>query len=83
MVLAMVVMYVASGIHWSVNIYTFMLEIQNPVAWVALPIQTRYRWSVITTAALFYNVSAPDLAVERAARDSSRYRKSSGSAISS
>ena len=53
----MSVMYIASGIHWSVNVYTFMREIRDPVAWAALPIEDIYRWSVITAVALFYNVS--------------------------
>ncbi len=64
MVLAMGVMYIASGIHWSVNVYTFIREIRDPVAWAALPIRIIYRWSVITTAALFLNVRVEHLSAD-------------------
>lgn len=52
----MVVMYVAAGIHWSVNVYTFIREIRDPTAWAALPPSTIYRWSMITSVALFTGV---------------------------
>ncbi len=57
MLLAMTIMYIASGVHWSFNLYTFMREMQDPVAWLALPNETVYRWSLVTTVALFFDVS--------------------------
>lgn len=56
MVTAVTVMYAASGVHWSLNTYTFLLQIRDPVAWATLPEDTVFRWSVITTTALFCNV---------------------------
>lgn len=49
-------MYIASGTHWGLNIYTSMKAIQDPQAWAALPIEVVYMWSVVTTIALFLNV---------------------------
>lgn len=57
MCLAMIVMYIASGVHWSVNIYTFMREIRDPVGWATLPPGDEFGWSLITTSALFFGVS--------------------------
>lgn len=61
MLLAMAIMYMASGVHWSFNLYTFMREMRDPVAWLALPNETVYRWSLVTTVALFFDVSICDL----------------------
>ena len=52
MVTAMGIMYTASGVHWSLNVYTFMREIRDPAGWAALPVPVKYRWSVITTVGL-------------------------------
>lgn len=54
---AMGIIYITSGIHWSFNIYTFIREIRNPIAWAALPPEAIYNWSLITTSALFCGVS--------------------------
>lgn len=53
---ATLVMYLASGTHWILNCYTLMREIKGPEAWAALPVETVYRWSLITTIALFFSV---------------------------
>ncbi|KAI0345313.1 hypothetical protein BDW22DRAFT_1390822 [Trametopsis cervina] len=50
------IMYVVSGVHWGLNVYTLMREIEDPQAWVALPARTAWLWSFITTIALFLNV---------------------------
>lgn len=57
MLFATIVMYSATSTSWILNIYTLMREIRDPEGWAALSVYTKFRWSVITTAMLFFNVS--------------------------
>ncbi|KAJ7124382.1 hypothetical protein C8R44DRAFT_783409 [Mycena epipterygia] len=63
MLVATLTMYVASGTHWGLNLYTMMREIRDSDGWAALPIQPRYRWSVASTIALSFNFWISDVVV--------------------
>ncbi|KAF9059622.1 hypothetical protein BDP27DRAFT_455560 [Rhodocollybia butyracea] len=56
-------MYIASGTHWGLNMYTMMRELQDPQAWAVLPLEQIYVWSVVTTIALFFNFWISDMVV--------------------
>lgn len=57
---ALFTMYTASGVHWGLNCYTVMKEIRDPNGWMALPPEDVYRWSLITSSAVFFLVSTLD-----------------------
>ncbi|KAJ6450759.1 hypothetical protein C8R45DRAFT_848827 [Mycena sanguinolenta] len=63
MLTATVTMYVASAIHWGLNLYTMMREISDPDGWAVLPIGKSWLWSVVTTIALFFNFWIGDMVV--------------------
>ncbi|EIM84263.1 uncharacterized protein STEHIDRAFT_170004 [Stereum hirsutum FP-91666 SS1] len=63
MMAATLVMYLASATHWILNCYTLMREIRGPEAWAALPVETVFRWSLITTIALFFSFWISDIVV--------------------
>ncbi|KAF8129397.1 hypothetical protein K438DRAFT_1999929 [Mycena galopus ATCC 62051] len=63
MLTATVTMYAASATHWGLNLYTVMHEISDPDGWVALPIEKKWLWSVVTTIALFFNFWISDMVV--------------------
>lgn len=56
MLTATLVMYAASGTHWILNCYTVMREIRNPAAFLVLPFETLFGWSLITTIMVVFTV---------------------------
>ncbi|KAF9059629.1 hypothetical protein BDP27DRAFT_1431083 [Rhodocollybia butyracea] len=56
-------MYIASGTHWGLNLYTLMRELQDPQAWAVLPSHQIFVWSEVTTIAIFFNFWISDMVV--------------------
>lgn len=66
-------MYIGSGTHWGVNTYTAMRAIQYGDIG---PVEAVYKWSTVTTAAIFVNVGSSS----KPGKHMSLTRRSSGSA---